>query len=119
MNEPFFGPFPSKQFTIAAVGVIATVQVATYVSSPWMWPSVILIVGATYAIVVNNAPVVIDTRYIQMRKARSKTPEEFKRWVGVRLALLHAESHFRKERNLPPNPKSEELIALLEGEIKG
>lgn len=113
-EEKIFGPLTLRQFIYAAIGAALCYIVYTNIQSPYNFAAAIIIAGIAIAMIRNNPGVIMDERYIELKKLQSQTPEEFEKWIQKKLAEVHSQIAMREERGLKPNPKLEIVRKILE-----
>ena len=117
-EEKIFGPLTLRQFLYVAVGFGLCYLVYNYTDTGYTVPLIVIIAGICLALIFNAPRIVIDENYIKMKKANSKSPEEFERWVRRKIAFLTMQIKMRKSKGLPVDPRLESGLMLFQSQLK-
>lgn len=112
-EEKIFGPLTFRQFLYASAGFILCYFIYTNLELKMSIPIIILIAGASLALVLNAPKIVIDENYLKIKKSQSKSPEEFERWIQRRIAIIQSQISMREQKGMKSNPELEALLVLL------
>lgn len=113
VEEKIFGPLSFKQFVLAAIFVILGNFAYSYLELKISLIIIVILIGIFIAIMRNSPKVVIDENYLKIKKANSKTPEEFQKWFMQKFSELESHIEIRKHKGLISDPKLDGALKLF------
>ena len=117
-EEKIFGPLTLRQFLYVAGGVVLIYFSMGVLEEKFFIPLDIFIAIAVF-VAVKNAPVVIvDENYIN-RKKYSCNPEEFKKWLNRKIAMVQAQISIREAKGMKSDPELERMLGIYEKAMEG
>ena len=120
IEDRIFGPLSFRQFLVVAAGVALLWLINDKLNGQLSQTTAIilsaLVVLAALVFIQRLKPVPFTEETLKITKAEM-SPEQFSKWIRMRVAMLSSQRAMREAQNMPPDPKLEAVMKMLEAEM--